>query len=287
MKYSAFFRSGHPWRICRGSLCPILAVATAFLIACGDDNGSSAPPTSSSDKPKSSNSSEEQPQSSSSHENMGTMTDERDGQTYKTVTIGSQTWMAENLNYETENSSCYNREVKCTKFGRFYTWAAAMDSVGIWGINGKGCGNKATCKPTYPVRGVCPSGWHIPSKAEFDRLVKFVGGKTNGGKKLKSTSGWHIYDDVRADGGNGSDDYGFNALSSGFWFVHIDDAESYEYNDYVGEKTGFWTTDEDKRVREHEFDDLVYIMSLDNWDGDVSIDGAVKYYRYSVRCIKD
>ena len=287
MKYSAFFRSGHPWRICRGSLCPILAVATAFLIACGDDNGSSAPPTSSSDKPKSSNSSEEQPQSSSCHENMGTKTDERDGQIYKTVTIGTQTWMAENLNYETENSSCYNREVKCTKFGRFYTWAAAMDSVGIWGINGKGCGNKATCKPTYPVRGVCPSGWHIPSKAEFDRLVKFVGGKTNGGKKLKSTSGWHIYDDVRADGGNGSDDYGFNALSSGFWFVHIDDAESYEYNDYVGEETGFWTTDKDKRVREHEFDDLVYIMSLDNWDGDVSIDGAVKYYRYSVRCIKD
>ena len=287
MKYSAFFRFGHPWRICRGSLCPILAVATAFLMACGDDNCSSAPPTSSSDKPKSSNSSEEQPQSSSSHENMGTMTDERDGQIYKTVTIGTQTWMAENLNYETENSSCYNREVKCTKFGRFYTWAAAMDSAGIWGINGKGCGNKATCKPTYPVRGVCPSGWHIPSKAEFDTLVKFVGGKTIGGKKLKSTSGWHIYDDAGAYGGNGSDDYGFNVLSAGYWFVHIDDAESYEYNDYVGEKTGFWTTDEDKRVREHEFEDSVYIMSLDNWDGDVSIHGAVKYYRYSVRCIKD
>ena len=126
-----------------------------------------------------------------------------------------------------------------------------------------------------------------PSKAEFDTLVKFVGGKTIGGKKLKSTSGWHIYDDAGAYGGNGSDDYGFNVLSAGYWFVHIDDAESYEYNDYVGEKTGFWTTDEDKRVREHEFDDLVYIMSLDNWDGDVSIHGAVKYYRYSVRCIKD
>ena len=92
------------------------------------------------------------------------MTDERDGQTYKTVTIGTQTWMAENLNLETDYSYCYNDSAEyCGKYGRLYTWAAAMDSVGTWSTNGKGCGYGNVCSATYPVRGVCPEGWHLPS----------------------------------------------------------------------------------------------------------------------------
>src|SRR5574344_499811 len=98
----------------------------------------------------------------------GTLTDSRDGQTYKTIVIGTQTWMAENLNFETEESYCLDDDaVNCSKYGRLYKWAAAMDGAGTWTSNGKGCGYDVTCSPIYPVRGICPEGWHLPDTTEF------------------------------------------------------------------------------------------------------------------------
>ena len=332
VKYSPFFQFNRLWNINRGFLFLILAAATAFLIACGDDNGSSTsdpedssssvcddcentpisssnkaksssskkqPKSSSSSKVKSSSSkvqnlsssrlssSKEQPQSSSSHENMATMTDERDGQIYKTVTIGTQTWMAENLNYETENSSCYNaNEVKCSKYGRFYNWATAMDSAGTWGSNGKGCGYKSTCSPTSPVRGVCPSGWHLPSNAEFNTLFSIIGENWNKGEKLKSTSGWKS---LGENNGNGTDDYEFNALPAGFWYVSINKPQFYGYNDQEGEFAKFWTSDEFMYGFEEEDDDgdRAYAMGLSAYLGDADISLNDKYNRISVRCVKD
>ena len=227
-----------------------ILVLSAFLClaACGDDDSDFATrpdgeESSSSDSPQSSDgetsvssssstkdvvlsssegssesksSSSEEAESSSSKVTepvKGTLTDSRDGQTYKTVTVGKQTWMAENLNYaytgvpynyysgSTSDSTswCYsNAAANCTKYGRLYTWAAAMDSVGTWSTNSKGCGYGTACSPTYPVRGICPEGWHLPTNAEFETLFTAVGGQSTAGKMLKSTSGWN-------SSGNGTD----------------------------------------------------------------------------------
>ena len=112
----------------------------------------------------------------------GLLEDERDGQKYKTVKIGTQTWMAENLNYKAQNSRCCEDESKCTISGCLYIWAVAMDSIGEFSNNSKGCGydysghGTAKCSPVYPVRGICPEGWHLPTTEEFKVLIKTVGG---------------------------------------------------------------------------------------------------------------
>lgn len=105
-----------------------------------------------------------------------TLTDLRDGKVYRTVVIGdgatAQTWMAENLNYDPGNVSdmsdsawhgCYNDEISnCAKYGRLYTWDVAM--------NDANCALNKACNPTGNIRGVCPNGWHLPSKAELETL---------------------------------------------------------------------------------------------------------------------
>ncbi|MCL2219904.1 MAG: fibrobacter succinogenes major paralogous domain-containing protein [Chitinispirillia bacterium] len=135
--------------------------------------------------------------------NYGSLTDTRDGKTYRTVVIGSQTWMAENLNYNASGSACYNNVPdSCAKYGRLYGWLVVMD----WA-------SSSTLSPSG-VRGVCPEGWHVPSDNEWETLVKYVDPNASGdydnnaGTKLKSTTGW-------SSGGNGTDNYGFSALPGG------------------------------------------------------------------------
>ncbi|MBQ5463460.1 MAG: hypothetical protein IIT53_05455 [Fibrobacter sp.] len=210
----------------------------------------------------------------------GTMTDERDGQTYKTVTIGTQTWMAENLNYESVDSYCYNDSAKyCAKYGRLYTWAAAMDSVGEWSTNGRGCGYYGDCSPTYPVRGVCPKGWHLLTKAELEMLLETVGGVQDkekywqwqgAGIKLKSTSGWN---DDDGESGNGADSFGFSALPAG---NGRNDGSFYD----EGKKANFWSSTESTSSS-------AYGMYL-NYYGDITkVDYGDKNNGFSVRCVKD
>ena len=245
----------------------VAAVSVLLLVACGDDDSDFAT------RPSEGSSSSVTPLSSSSPKvvepaevTTGTMTDSRDGRTYKTVTIGTQTWMAENINYETDSSFCYGDTLAdCTKYGRLYTWAAAMDSVGIWSTNGKGCGYGTTCSPTYPVRGVCPEGWHLPTTAEFKTLFTAVDGQSTAGKVLKSTSGWN-------SSGNGTDAFAFSALPAGY---------RNDYGDYFyeGDNAYFWSSTEDNS----KFACNMYLY----YDDGNAYMYNYKYYGFSVRCLKD
>ena len=246
-------------------LIPILLAL--FLIACDNDSSTSAHNSNDDEKSSKSSSSVKMTSSSSvvilgSTENL---TDSRDGQTYKTVTIGSQTWMAQNLNYKAANSFCYESSAEnCEKYGRLYLWSAAMDSVGAWSTNGKDCGDLTSCSPTDPVRGVCPKGWHLPSNTEWETMLIAVGGVSTAGKVLKSTSGWN---------GNGTDDFGFSALSAGYRFVRGD-------YDLEGSKTYFWSSTEKDNNR-------AISMSLNGNDDNAFLNGNYKFLGFSVRCLKD
>jgi uncharacterized protein (TIGR02145 family) len=99
------------------------------------------------------------------------------------VTIGTQTWMAKNLNVDVPGSKCYdNQKSNCDKYGRLYDWATA--------------------------KTVCPFGWHLPSDDDWDVLVNSAGGSSTAGKHLKATRDWN-------DNGNGLDTYDFSAIPGG------------------------------------------------------------------------
>jgi uncharacterized protein (TIGR02145 family)/uncharacterized repeat protein (TIGR02543 family) len=135
----------------------------------------------------------------------GSFTDSRDGRSYRTVTIGGQTWMAENLNYSSSGGNvgvCYNhQESNCNLYGRLYDWATVMGLPSM--CNSTSCASEVL-SPHH--QGICPPGWHVPSDAEWTTLINAVG--INPGTKLKSRTGWN-------SGGNGTDDFGFSALPGG------------------------------------------------------------------------
>jgi uncharacterized protein (TIGR02145 family) len=133
-------------------------------------------------------------------------TDLRDGQSYKTVKIGTQIWFAENLNYATSSGSwCYDdNSSNCSKYGRLYDWKTAKKS--------------------------CPGGWHLPTDAEWTTLTDYLGGEKIAGGKMKSKSYW---DSPNTGATNSS---GFTALpGGGSWSGSF-------YN--VGDYGGWWSASE-------------------------------------------
>ena len=198
----------------------------------------------------------------------GTLLDERDGQTYKTVKIGEQIWMAQNLNLETENSGCGGgsgtTEGNCETYGRLYSWAAAMGKSEEQCGYGHECDLASAGSATF-IRGVCPDGWHVPTRDEWNALFVSVGGKSNAGKVLKSQTDWY-------NGGNGSDAYGFAARPAG----------SYGDGRFSGEgnHADFWSSTENGSYGAYDMYLTYARVSAHLYTND-------KDYGYSVRCVKD
>ena len=190
-------------------------------------------------------------QSSSSNSiQYGTLVDLRDSQTYKTVVIGTQTWMAQNLDYTMGASSCYDDSVKnCQTYGRLYSWISA-DSA-------------------------CPQGWHLPSDSEWVVMEEFLGMDSNAtqhtggrgttqGTMLKSdTSLWII------NAGNNAT--GFSAIPSGIY------GET-QYS-ILGDIAYFWTS------TPVDSTDAFFRALIGSYPTITKILFPMSY-RMSVRCIK-
>ncbi len=188
------------------------------------------------------------------------------GQTYKTVAIGTQTWMAENLNYNAVGSKCYGDNTGgdgqgyCTTYGRLYNWPTAMNIA-------SNC-DASTCSSQInsPHRGICPSGWHIPSQEDWNMMTAYIGGASTEGKKLKATSGWN-------NSGNGIDEYGFSARPGGGG----SSGGTFGFAGYFG---NWWTSIEYNSIN-------AYTRSMSYSYGDAYWDNNPKSSLFSVRCLKD
>ena len=195
----------------------------------GDDAKSS----SSVESPNSSSSSENPPSSSSIDSGepvFGELTDARDGRVYKTVKLGSQEWMAENLNYAAEGSLCYeNDEKNCEKYGRLYNWEVALDT------SNRGCGdNFSGCRlrsDFHPREGICPDGWHVPEHAEWDTLFAYADAHGEGESAADALQAY--YRDDYLEKTYSSDRFGFNVVPAGVF-------NGNEFSG-LGTSSEFWT----------------------------------------------
>ena len=199
-------------------------------------------------------------------------------QYYRTLKIGDQVWMAENLNrFDTTIAGqcwCYGDKISsstrnCFVTGQLYTWAAAVGkSEEECGYNGKDCD-----LGDGKIQGICPEGWHLPNNDEWETLFTNVGGKENAGKVLKSRTGW-------TGSGNGTDSVGFCVLPAGnrndrggfnddvayFWSATIyhNELSGAEYSNHYG-----------------------YVVDVYNEVDSVEISPVEKNNAFSVRCVKD
>lgn len=189
----------------------------------------------------------------------GTLTDERDGQTYKTVKIGNLWWMAENLNYAylqpvadmDSGSFCLNDSLEnCEKYGRLYPWAIAL--------------------------GICPSGWHLPWYMEYTTMLDQFYRQS---RMLKSTE-W-----------DGTDDYGFAALPSSARYSN----GKYTLGNVFGgsgDPAWFWTDTKmvDERYSMVAFESETYELALALRvisNGEATLSSVEVNDAFAVRCVKD
>lgn len=190
----------------------------------------------------------------------GEYLDTRDGQVYKVVRIQKyynendiidQVWFAQNLNYAymgptasmDSSSFCYDGVAdSCARYGRLYLWSAAMDSAGIVSGTANQCGvvkdgeyNKVVCSARGEgfVQGVCPDGFRLPTKDDFEGLYRATGGYYQAGKNNRIRSLWKLGD--AGYNQEGLDAYGLSILPSGYGNVN-------EQYSGILNNTAFWTS---------------------------------------------
>lgn len=259
--------------------------AAVFFAACGDSDSSnsanddSGNSVSSSSIAKDDSSSSEEESSSSDDpgsvydSTANTLTDLRDGQVYRTVKLGSQIWMAENLNFETREgkSRCYdNDSLNCKKYGRLYTWAALMDTLTT---------RYGYYKVGHTNRGVCPLDWHVPTNKEWETMITKFNYKSNGAL-LADASEWDEKDSTEVF----TDEFGFSALPAGQWDATGSLKQYKDLREYVY----FWTQTEYAKEGEREKGRQAYMVFTQAGTPQLYLD----YHTYksnglSVRCIKD
>lgn len=150
--------------------------------------------------------------------NRGSFTDSRDGQVYKYTTIGSQVWMAENLNYaypfSAEDTIC-DSVYTCHRLNPSCTPSYECDLSNESKLKQSECAEE-TCtmkgRVYYRTAALddCPDGWHLPDNDEWQELFASVGGADSAGLRLKATSGWTPLNPGQPS--NGTDDCGFSLL---------------------------------------------------------------------------
>jgi len=120
---------------------------------------------------------------------LGNLRDARDGRRYTTATIGTQTWLSEDLAYPLDGSRCYGDLAEnCQIRGRLYDWPSALHA--------------------------CPEGWHLPSDSDWSVLEAAAGGRDRAGKALRTTDGWSLEGSPDL---SGDDAYGFRGVATGYF----------------------------------------------------------------------
>ena len=210
-------------------------------------------------------------------EGVPTLTD-YDGNEYNTVQIGQQCWMKENLkaiHYANGDSIAYlyphNTQATVANYGLLYNWSAVMHGA-----------NSSSANPSY-VQGICPTGWHVPSKSEWDQLITYVSsqpayrcdnGSTYISKSLASNNGWANANSTCCTGYSQStnDATGFSGMPAGFWYNN-------SYNDF-GNIACWWTATQYN-------DNYAYRYRIHYNSQEMQSTDTYKTYCYSVRCVKD
>lgn len=208
-----------------------------------------------------------------------------DGNEYRTVTIGTQTWMADNLKV-----THYSNGESIPNITDNTAWISQTAGAYCW------YNNDITNKTTYGAlynymtvednRNLCPTGWHVPTDAEWSTLITNLGGQSVAGKRLKSTDGWY-------NNGNGTNTSGFSALPGGVRDCYPGYFDSADYWGHWWSATEYTINSSPDQGNCQVFSNidntvtLAYVRIIGYVDGSIVRGGTFKNQGYSVRCVKD